>query len=110
MNGVKQYDLVPFVVPFVVKVDVPAQHLVANQMIKRAKVGFQIFGQKKHRSIRNHKIDDLVETPPVMGNVCVFFFLFCEGKGKLTKSVVLYPFSVKGGSSRRDFCIFDGAL
>lgn len=93
MNGVKQYDLVPFVVPFVVKVDVPAQHLVANQMIKRAKVGFQIFGQKKHRSLRKHKIDDLVEThPPVRGNL--FFFLL-EGKGKLTKLVVLYPFSVK---------------
>lgn len=89
MNGVKQYDLVPFVVPFVVKVDVPAQHLVANQMIKRAKVGFQIFGQKKpiaYRSIRKHKIDDLVETH-LLGQICVFF-LGGEGKGKLTKLVV----------------------
>lgn len=39
MNGVKQYVLVRFIVPCLVKVDVPAQHLVANQMIKRAKVG-----------------------------------------------------------------------
>lgn len=90
MNGVKQYDLVPFVVPFVVKVDVPAQHLVANQMIKRAKVGFQIFGQKKHRSLRKHKIDDLVEThPPVRGNL---FFFSVGGKRKTHKIGCFVPF------------------
>ena len=105
MNGVKQYDLVPFDVLLVEKGGCPCP-TPGGQPDDQTSQGWnlksrlQIFGAEKiYRSVRNHKIDDLVETH-LLGEICVcvcvcVFSFFVREKGKLTILVVLYPFSVK---------------